>query len=286
MTPTAAVQVEFDNSVARIIFDQPNSRANTLSTAVWNELAAAVAAVAGQAGLTAVIVCSRKDGMFIAGADLKELHGLIGQSTAARSLLQKGLDVLAALEALPLPTVAMIDGAALGGGLEVALACDYRVVGSHPKCKLGLPEVKLGLIPGWGGTQRLPRLVGLPTALAMLTSGKSNSSLEACAIGLADDSVPSNNIEAAAIELAGRQGWQQRRQRRSGPVQETASIDPNAMLEGVSTEERPAAVAAVSVAKKGSELALSDATAFETDAFIPLLNATTARQRIEGFLKK
>jgi enoyl-CoA hydratase len=243
--------------------------------------------VASRRDLTGLIVSSKKDGIFIAGADLKELYGLVGDETGlTRRLLQAGLDVLAALEAMPFPTVAMIDGAALGGGLEVALACDFRVAGSHPKCKLGLPEVKLGLIPGWGGTQRLPRLVGLPAGAEMLITGRSYTPLEAFAIGLIDDSVPSDQLEAAAVTALSRTDWSARRSKRSNLAIGDMPTDWSVQLDALSEDERPAADSALRVVAEGAKLPLSQATAIETDAFVPLLNGPAARRRIEAFLKK
>ena len=287
MNEAAAVRVEYEATIARIIFDQPNARANTLSTAVWSDLADALTEVAARHDLTGLILSSKKDGIFIAGADLKELYGLLGDETGlARRLLTAGLGVLAAIEAMPFPTVAMIDGAALGGGLEVALACDYRVAGSHPKCKLGLPEVKLGLIPGWGGTQRLPRLVGLAPGAVMLITGRSYSSLEAFAVGLVDDALPSDQLEAAAIAALTRPDWSARRNKRDSAAIGEMPTEWSEQLAQLSEDERPAAEAALRLVAAGAKLPLQQATAIETDAFIPLLNSPAARRRIEAFLKK
>ena len=287
MNEAAAVRVEYANTIARIIFDQPNARANTLSTAVWNDLADALTEVASRRDLTGLIVSSKKDGIFIAGADLKELNSLIGdESGLARRLLTAGLGVLAAIEAMPFPTVAMIDGAALGGGLEVALACDYRVAGSHLKCKLGLPEVKLCLIPGWGGTQRLPRLVGLPTGAEMLITGRSYSPLEAFAISLVEDAVPSDQLETAAVAALARTDWSARRSKRANPAIGVMPTDWTDQLAQLSEDERAAAEVVLHVVAAGATLPLQQATTVETDAFVPLLNSPAAHRRIEAFLKK
>jgi enoyl-CoA hydratase len=287
MNETTSVRLEFDNTIARIIFDQPNARANTLSTAVWSDFADALTEIAPRRDLSGAIISSAKDGIFIAGADLKELRGLIAnQQGLTRRLLTAGLNVLAALEAMPFPTVAMIDGAALGGGLEVALACDYRVAGSHPKCKLGLPEVKLGLIPGWGGTQRLPRLVGLATGADMLIAGRTYTPLEAFAIGLIDDAVPSDQLAAAAAATLARDDWSARRSKRANPGAGDMPTDWSAQLAQLSDDERPVAEVALRVVAEGAKLPLHEATGMETDAFIPLLQSDAARRRIEGFLKK
>ena len=149
----AAIRLTVTDGVGRLVFDQQDSRANVLSTALWTEFGWALDELAHRPDVAALILESAKPGIFIAGADLKELGG--ADSGRVRALIELGHRVLATLEELPFPTVAAIDGAALGGGLEVALACDFRVCGTNPKVQLGLPEIKLGLIPGWGGTQRL-----------------------------------------------------------------------------------------------------------------------------------
>lgn len=287
MNDESTVRIEIRDDVARIIFDKPDARANTLSTNVWTDFAAALAVVQQQANIRGAIVMSAKDGIFIAGADLKELYELTtGPAESGRALLQLGLGVLGTLESLPFPTVAMIDGAALGGGLEVALACDYRVAGSHPKCKLGLPEVKLGLIPGWGGTQRLPRIVGIETACGMLITGQSYSALEAFAIGLVDEGVPSDQLDAAAMTLLPHMDWSTRRAKKKNTITCAMAIDWSSQLSQLSEDERPAAETALRVVIEGAKLSLEAATNVETEAFIPLLQGQAARKRIEAFLKK
>jgi enoyl-CoA hydratase/carnithine racemase len=287
MSNEATVRVEVKGDFAHVIFDQPNSRANTLTTTVWNDLSAAIDIVGQRTDVRGAILSSAKDGIFVAGADLKELYGMMsGPENAVRELLGLGLRVLESLESLPIPTVAVIDGAALGGGMEVALACEYRIVGSHPKCKMGLPEVKLGLIPGWGGTQRLPRIVGIPASVEMLISGRAFSALESFAVGLADENVPSNQLIETATTVLARADWDQRREKKRQPVKDTVSVDWSNLLSQLSDDERPAAEAAIRVVGEGAGLELSQATAFETDAFVPLLFGPAARRRIEGFLKK
>ncbi|MBX9581701.1 MAG: enoyl-CoA hydratase/isomerase family protein, partial [Gemmataceae bacterium] len=185
---TAAVRTEVrPDRVAVLTVDQPDARVNVLTRPLWADLEAAVDGLAARPDLAGVVVASGKPGVFIAGADLNLLGDAPGpDDPAVRAFVEQGLRVLGKLDALPVPTAAAVDGAALGGGLEVALACDYRVVGPHPRLQLGLPEVKLGLIPGWGGTQRLPRLVGLPAAVDLLTTGNPVGGPQAVDLGLAD----------------------------------------------------------------------------------------------------
>src|SRR5215210_861225 len=170
----SAIHLSVTDGLARLTFDQPDSRANVLSTALWTEFGQALDSLVHRPGLTGLVLASAKPGIFIAGADLKELADADpADPEPTRAFIELGLRVLETLEALPFPTAALIDGAALGGGLEVALACDFRLCGTGPRVQLGLPEIKLGLIPGWGGTQRLPRLVGVEEAINRLLSGES-----------------------------------------------------------------------------------------------------------------
>src|ERR1043166_345159 len=160
------------DGVAVLTFDQPGSKANVLTRELWTEFGDALTSLANRTDLKGLVLASAKPGIFIAGADLKLLANAPGPNDPeVRAFIEQGLRVLEQLEALPFPTCAAIDGAALGGGLEVALACDYRVCGTNPKVQLGLPEVKLGLIPGWGGTQRLPRIMGSDTVVTTDESG-------------------------------------------------------------------------------------------------------------------
>ncbi len=147
--------------------------------------------------LAGVIIKSGKSSGFIAGADVEQFITLKDE-TAAFELIRKAQRVFDKLESLKIPTVAMIQGFCLGGGLELALACRYRVVEEGPKTQLGAPEVKLGLHPGWGGTIRLPRLIGTFSGMEMNLSGRSVSAKAAVKLGLADAVVPERHLITAA----------------------------------------------------------------------------------------
>src|SRR5262249_19756679 len=192
----AAIDLILDaDGIARARIDQPNSRVNVLNKSLWADLAGLCAALEQRTDLSGLLIESAKPGIFIAGADLKELAALpVDDPAPTRAVLEAGLHVLFAMEALPFPTVALIDGACLGGGLEVALACDFRIVGTNPKVKLGAPEVKLGLIPGWGGTQRLPRVIDPQKAAELLQSGEYLTADQARHVGLVSAVVPSEQL--------------------------------------------------------------------------------------------
>ncbi|MBX7103728.1 MAG: enoyl-CoA hydratase/isomerase family protein [Gemmataceae bacterium] len=284
------LKLEYLGPTARITFDQPESRANVLSSAMWDALGAAVADVAGRADVSALVLMSAKPGIFLAGADLNELYSLPPDDPApARALVKKGLDVLQALESLPIPVAAAIDGACLGGGLEVAMACDFRVAGTHPKCKLGLPEVKLGLIPGWAGTQRLARIIGLDRAAEMLVTGRSLSADEALQAGLVDRVAPGESLESAAVDLlqvSPREAWQDRRTKKREPAPAGTITGARELLASLPAEEKTAGEIALQVLALGNRLPLPMGAKVESESFVPLLASPAARAKMAIFLKK
>lgn len=169
---------------------------NALSFAIIDEIAERLDAVAAS-DARALIVTGAGDKAFCAGADIKELRNR-GQ-TAQRRGAERGQAVFAKLDTLPMPSIAVINGFAFGGGLELALACTFRL--ATPNAKLGLPEVKLGLIPGYGGTQRLPRVIGEARALHLIMTGRTVEAGEAERIGLVSSIVEGDPV-AAGIAFA------------------------------------------------------------------------------------
>jgi 3-hydroxyacyl-CoA dehydrogenase/enoyl-CoA hydratase/3-hydroxybutyryl-CoA epimerase len=168
---TQAIRPEMDGRILVITFDDPGKGANVLNREVMTELSALLERAETDANVAAVLIRSGKPGMFIAGADLNELDAA-ESIDELRGLLRTGQEVFNRLDRLKKPTAALIAGACLGGGLELALACDYRVAADIPATSIGLPETKLGLIPGWGGTQRLTRLTGPERAISMILKGE------------------------------------------------------------------------------------------------------------------
>lgn len=193
--PDAAVTWSSDGPVQHIVLNRPP--ANALGPAITEGLHAALDS-ADASKPKVLLVSSGLPGFFAAGADIKHMTSVDAASFKAYGdTLRSGLDRLAAHPAL---SIAAIDGLALGGGLELAMACTMRVAGAESK--LGLPEVKLGLIPGAGGTQRLPRLVGRGAALDIMLTGRQLSADEALRIGLIDRLTEAGNAVAAARQLA------------------------------------------------------------------------------------
>jgi len=193
--------LEIDGSrVGWLKFDKPEASANTLSREVMVELDQRLAEIE-QEELKGLVVYSGKKSGFIAGADIKEFTTL-ESSDQALDLIRNGQKALERLEALKCPTVAVIQGFALGGGLELALACDYRIVADDDRTQLGLPEVKLGIHPGFGGTVRSIRLVGVFNAMDMMLSGRNIKAKAAGKMGLADRVVAPDALHEAARQIA------------------------------------------------------------------------------------
>jgi 3-hydroxyacyl-CoA dehydrogenase / enoyl-CoA hydratase / 3-hydroxybutyryl-CoA epimerase len=186
------VHYEVDgDGIATVLLDVRGERMNTLSEKLAADLETAIRRVTDDAGVRAVVLGSKKKD-FLAGADIEMLRALTSRDEATRASreAQEGFGRIAALhEELGKPVVCAIHGAALGGGLELALACSHRIVSDSPKTTLGLPEVQLGLLPGAGGTQRLPKLIGIANALDLILTGKKVRPKKALRLGLADEVV-------------------------------------------------------------------------------------------------
>jgi 3-hydroxyacyl-CoA dehydrogenase/enoyl-CoA hydratase/3-hydroxybutyryl-CoA epimerase len=185
--------------IAWLTCDTPGASTNVLSAAVLRELAASLVEIS-QAKPRGLVLRSGKRGGFVAGADIKEFLDL-RTPEGAYTLIRSGQQVLDQLENLPYPSVAAIHGFALGGGLELALAATYRIGADDPSLALGLPEVQLGIHPGFGGTVRGVRLIGVRPALELMLKGKPFKGRRALEVGLLDQLLPAAQIEAAAKRL-------------------------------------------------------------------------------------
>ncbi|HEY9443992.1 MAG TPA: fatty acid oxidation complex subunit alpha FadJ [Gemmatimonadales bacterium] len=213
----SAFTTEVRDGIAVVTFDLPGEPVNKLNAAVKVEFEALLIRVRDEAEIRAVVLISGKSDSFIAGADIEEFTALTTQAEAER-LSFEGQEMVSRVETLPKPVVAAIHGACLGGGLELALACPYRVATDHPKTQLGLPEVQLGLIPGAGGCQRLPRLIGARAALDMILTGRSERAAKALKLGLVDELVAKSILLRTAMAAADRlaKGGSQRRATQGG----------------------------------------------------------------------
>jgi enoyl-CoA hydratase len=191
------LQVDDRDGVRWIVIDRPG-KLNALDRTVMVELGEAIDAAAGDASVHVVVVTGAGEKAFVAGADIAEFAGMT--AAAAHDLAARGQALFARIERLAKPVIAAVNGFALGGGCELAMACHLRVASSN--ARFGQPEVKLGLIPGYGGTQRLPRLVGRGRALEMLLTGKMIDAATALAWGLVNAVVAPAELAAAVARLA------------------------------------------------------------------------------------
>ena len=173
------------NGIASLVFNLQGEKVNKLSSAVLLELEAILDEVKSNKNIHLLLIKSDKKDVFIAGADINEIKNIKSESDSYKKVAL-GQEILNKIANLKIPTIALINGACLGGGLELALACNYRVAVDNPKTILGLPEVNLGIIPGFGGTQRLPKLIGLTESLKMILSGKPIDYKKAFRLGLVD----------------------------------------------------------------------------------------------------
>lgn len=246
------LRVETDGPVAVITIDRPEKR-NALSARVRSELVAALDDLSASTDVRVVVFTGAGDRAFIAGADIAEF--------ADRTPLEQrdamtGRRVFDEIADYPKPTIAMINGFALGGGCELALACDIRV--ASDTARLGQPEINLGIIPGGGGTQRLPRVVGTGQAMRLILSGEIIDATEALRIGLVDVVTPAAELRDRTLELA----------------RTIASKSPVALR---------IAKAAVRAA---AEMPLSAGLAYETELFVTCFASDDKREGVEAFLEK
>jgi len=281
--------------VAWLVLDDPAKKVNTLSSRFFDWFEGIVGDLEREPPAALVIVSGKADG-FVAGADLEELLQ-VGDQAAVLAMLGRGHDLMQRIAGLPFPTVAAIHGACLGGGLELALACRYRVATEHKKTKLGLPEVQLGLIPGLGGTQRLPRLIGVPAALDLILTGKQLDARRARKAGLVDDTCHPNDLAEAARRWAGKKADAAAPSlgiaRRAtdflarSPLADRLIFDKaRAQTLAKTGGHYPAPLVAIDVVHDGLKLPLRRALDVEAGAFSVLVVSETAKNLISIFFAK
>lgn len=209
--PSSAFSLHFTaDHIGIITIDVVDDKVNTLKAEFAEQITDILNAAQQHANLKGLVLVSGKKESFIAGADISMI-ARCQQASEAEALSKKGQKVLEQIASYRLPVVAAIHGACLGGGLELALACHRRVCSLDDKTQLGLPEVQLGLLPGSGGTQRLPRLIGVATALDMMLTGRSLRAKQALRLGLVDEAVPQSILLQTALEQV-RKGRQKRQE--------------------------------------------------------------------------
>jgi enoyl-CoA hydratase/carnithine racemase len=268
-----------DDRFATLTFDAPDRTTNVLTEQTWRDLEVALRVLIVQTDVRGVILKSAKPDSFIVGADLKLLAVAEKHDPRVKAVIEYGHRVLNMLESLPCPTCALVDGVALGGGLEVALACDVILMGTSAKVKMGLPEVKFGLMPGWGGTQRLPRLIGLPFAAELIGTGKSITAVRAAEIDLALGPIDSGSLLQSAMQIMGIEGWQSARRQKMEWISADARALYRPQLDGASHAVREALTAMVD----GAALPLPEAIVRESQGFFALAGSDESKSLINQF---
>ncbi|MCE9688068.1 fatty acid oxidation complex subunit alpha FadB [Shewanella sp. AS16] len=290
-SPTIQVELLEDN-IAKLCFNAPGS-VNKFDKETLDSLDAALDSIKQHKDIRALVLTSAKDA-FIVGADITEFLGLFAQDDAVLlSWIEQANVVFNKLEDLPFPTISAIKGFALGGGCETVLATDFRV--ADTTARIGLPETKLGIIPGFGGTVRLPRIIGADNALEWITTGKDQRPEDALKIGALDAVVAPENLEAAAVQMlqdavAGKLDWQARRNRKLSPLTLPklealmSFTTAKGMVFAVAGKHYPAPMAAVNVVEQAAKCGRSEALAIEHQAFIKLAKTDVAKALIGIFL--
>src|SRR5262245_37203906 len=189
-----------EDGIARITFDTPGEKINKLTTLSMERLDTLLTEVRANGKVRGLVFRSAKPGMFIAGADIAEIENVV-DPVEGEGKARRGQQVFQRIADLAVPTVAAIDGPCLGGGCELVLACDFRIASDGPKVQIGLPEVKLGILPGFGGTQRLPRLIGLAPALDHIVAGRTLDAKRARRARPADRVAPAVYLDEQAVRI-------------------------------------------------------------------------------------
>ncbi|MBI3972774.1 MAG: enoyl-CoA hydratase/isomerase family protein [Chloroflexi bacterium] len=242
-----------EGATAVLTLNRPQAL-NALNEEVLNLLREALGAAAQDSMLRCLVITGAGERAFCAGADIRQMRTMSVDD--GRRWAQLGHDVFQQVEGVRLPAIAAINGLALGGGCELALACDFRVIADE--AQIGQPEIRLGLIPGWGGTQRLPRLIGVTRAAEMVLTGRSIGAADAVRFGLANGAVPRELLLGHALEFAA----------------QFATLPP----------------LAVSYAKRamhlGRDLPLREANGVEIDLFSQCFGTADKDEGIAAFLEK
>src|SRR5437763_9904631 len=283
----AAFRIERDGDLAVIWFDLPGEKVNKFSSTVMMEFAAVVDQMEKAGDIKRIVLASAKPSIFIAGADVTEFT----QATSAelaKEFTRFGQQTFHRFSKLPQVTVAAINGAALGGGCEIAISCDWRVISDAPKAQIGLPEVKLGIFPAWGGTTKLPRLIGLPAALDIILNGKTVDGKRAKRMGLVDEVVPPGILLDVARQFAAHG-------KRRGGAQTKFYIEGNPLARSIIFSKArkavmqqthghyPAPLAALDVMEYAMSHGVERGLAREVDAVVPLIMGETAQNLVRLF---
>ena len=281
-----------EHGIAELRFNAPGS-VNKLDRATLLSLSEAIAALQQERELKGLILTSGKDA-FIVGADITEFVELFDLSQEEMlGWLKKANDVFSAIEDLPVPTLSAVKGHALGGGCETILSTDFRLADSS--ARIGLPETKLGIMPGFGGTVRLPRLIGADNALEWITSGKDFRADDALKLGAVDAVVAPQVLLSAAVQMikdaiAGKLDWQSRRAIKKAPLRLSkleammTFTTATGMVAAMAGKHYPAPMTAVKTVEAAAGMSRDEALAVESQGFIKLAKTDVAKALIGIFL--
>lgn len=289
-----AIQLtSLDNGFIELKFDLQGESVNKLNTLTMNEMSDVLDILETSTDCRGLLVTSGKS-VFIVGADVMEFESLFdADQDVIKEHLGKNNRNFCRLEDLPFPSVVAINGFALGGGFEVSLACDYRVASTE--AKVGLPEIKLGLIPGWGGTVRLPRVAGLDVAVEWIASGKDNKSDDALKAGAIDGVVAPDDLRDAALAVleraaSGSLAYKERREQKQAPLKHNdiealmAFETSKAFVAGQAGRNYPAPVASIKSMQEGAKLGRDEAILIETGRFAKLAKTSVAQSLVGLFI--
>lgn len=284
-------QIEHD--FVELNFNNSHAAVNKFDQETLAELAVAVEILSSAKGVSGLLITSAKP-VFVVGADITEFKSMFAagkeQFVKAVSNVQQ---TMSKIESLPFPSVVAINGYALGGGLEICLACDYRIISDS--AVVGLPETSLGIIPGWGGTVRLPRLCGLSTALDWITSARQYPSDTALEMGVVDEIVPLQNLRSKCLEILqamqnGKIDYRQRRVQKLSPIQQnqididTVTQSYKEKIVGRFGDHYPAPLEAIDLMADAALLSQEAAAEKETSVFYRLAQTSQARALVGLFL--
>ena len=291
---TGALATVVEDGVAVVTLDLPGESVNKFSQSVRSEFAALLTALEADAAVRALVIISGKPDIFVAGADIEEFVALRTVAEAVR-LSREGQQLLDRVAASPKPVVAAIHGACQGGGLELVLACHYRVASDDIRTVLGAPEVKLGLLPGAGGCNRLPRLVGLRAALDLILTGRNLRASRALRIGLVDELVPRAILREVAVAAARRLADHRPRRRprprgvlawlldRSAPGEALVLRRARAATLKQTGGHYPAPLAAIDAVRFSLANGMEQGLPYEAEAFGRMAATDVSRRLVEVF---
>ncbi len=282
-----------DNGIAEVIFDSQSGSVNKFDKATLEELKQVIEKLSSTDGIRGAIVTSAK-GVFIVGADITEFLAMFEETEEQMiAWCVEANAIFSSFEDLPFPTACALGGFALGGGMEMALSCDFRI--ASPAARVGLPETQLGIIPGFGGTTRLPRLIGADNAIEWIATAKPQKSENALKVGAIDAVVAPELLKDTAIQMVtdaadGKLDWKNRRAVKQAPLKlnKLESLMAFNVAKGVvgakAMPHYPAPMEAINVIEKAARMSRDDALKVEHEGFVKVCQTSQARAMVQIFL--